>query len=502
MTVQTAKPLGIETTQIPGFLRIDLTVHGDNRGWFKENWQRQKMIALGLPDFGPVQNNISFNDEVGVTRGIHAEPWDKYVSVATGRVFGAWVDLREGETFGTVYTCEIDPSVAVYVPRGVGNAYQTLEPSTAYTYLVNDHWSADAQYTFLNLADETVSVPWPIPLQEAILSDKDRAHPRLEKVAPFPAARTATPGTATPGTASSGAAPGTTTGRRVLVTGANGQLGRELMARLPQAGFTATGVDLPEVDISDAAAMEATAWQDYDIIINAAAWTNVDGAETPEGRRLSWRANATGPANLARAAAQHGLTLVHLSSEYTFDGTAEVHTEEEDPSPLGVYGQSKAGGDAAVASAPQHYLVRTSWVVGDGKNFVRTMAALADKGIEPKVVADQVGRLTFTSDLAAGIIHLLTSGAPWGTYNLSGEGEVVSWADVAKRVYELTGHSPESVTPITTEEYFAGQDVAPQPLISTLDLSRIEATGFTPADSMQRLEDYVSALLQEAGDRG
>ena len=85
----TAKPLGITTTPIPGFLRIDLTVHGDNRGWFKENWQREKMVALGLPDFQPVQNNISFNDEVGVTRGIHAEPWDKFVSVATGRVFGA-----------------------------------------------------------------------------------------------------------------------------------------------------------------------------------------------------------------------------------------------------------------------------------------------------------------------------------------------------------------------------------------------------------------------------
>ena len=83
----TAKPLGITTTPIPGFLRIDLTVHGDNRGWFKENWQREKMVALGLPDFQPVQNNISFNDEVGVTRGIHAEPWDKFVSVATGRVF-------------------------------------------------------------------------------------------------------------------------------------------------------------------------------------------------------------------------------------------------------------------------------------------------------------------------------------------------------------------------------------------------------------------------------
>ena len=209
----TAKPLGIETTPIPGFLRIDLTVHGDNRGWFKENWQREKMVALGLPDFGPVQNNISFNDEVGVTRGIHAEPWDKFVSVATGRVFGAWVDLREGPSFGTVYTCEIDPSVAVYVPKGVGNAYQTLEPNTAYTYLVNDHWSPEAQYTFLNLADETVAVPWPIPLEQAILSDKDKAHPRLEQVTPFPALPAQ--------------------GRRVLVTGANGQLAASLWVSCP-----------------------------------------------------------------------------------------------------------------------------------------------------------------------------------------------------------------------------------------------------------------------------
>ena len=171
--IELGKPLAVEATPIPGFLRIDLTVHGDNRGWFKENWQREKMLALGLPDFGPVQNNISFNNEVGVTRGIHAEPWDKFVSVATGRV-------------GVVYTCEIDPSVAVFVPRGVGNAYQTLEPGTAYTYLVNDHWSAEARYTFLNLADETANVPWPIPLTEAILSDKDKAHPRLADLAPFP----------------------------------------------------------------------------------------------------------------------------------------------------------------------------------------------------------------------------------------------------------------------------------------------------------------------------
>ena len=412
----TAKPLGITTTPIPGFLRIDLTVHGDNRGWFKENWQREKMVALGLPDFQPVQNNISFNDEVGVTRGIHAEPWDKFVSVATGRVFGAWVDLREGPSFGTVYTTIIDPSVAVFVPKGVGNSYQTLEPNTAYTYLVNDHWSPDAKYTFLNLADETAAVDWPIPLERAILSDKDKAHPRMADVTPFPAP--------------------TPAGRRALVTGANGQL----------------------------------------------------------GRRSTWEANATGPAVLAREATAHGATLVHISTEYVFDGTQEVHVEDEAPSPLSAYGQSKAGGDAAVASTPKHYIVRTSWVVGDGKNFIKTMASLADRGISPSVVSDQVGRLTFTADLAQGIIHLLTNEAPYGVYNLSGEGPVMSWAQVAKRVFELCGRNPEDVTEVTTEEYFAGREAAPRPLSSTLDLSKIEATGFTPADSSQRIDTYVASL--------
>ena len=118
---------------------------------------------------------------------------------------------------------------------------------------------------------------------------------------------------------------------RVLVTGANGQLGRALMALLPQAGFQPTGVDLPEVDISDTVAMTAWDWSGYDVIINAAAWTNVDGAETPEGRRLSWRANTVGPVNLARAATQHGLTLVHISTEYTFDGATPVHDRGGDP---------------------------------------------------------------------------------------------------------------------------------------------------------------------------
>ena len=128
-----ANELVVEATPIPGLLVVRMPVHGDARGWFKENWQREKMVALGLPDFGPVQNNISFNAARGATRGIHTEPWDKYVSLATGRIFGAWVDMRQGETFGTTFTLEMDTSVAVFVPRGVGNSYQVLEDATAYS---------------------------------------------------------------------------------------------------------------------------------------------------------------------------------------------------------------------------------------------------------------------------------------------------------------------------------------------------------------------------------
>lgn len=182
--IEFGKKLGRAETGIPGLVIFDLPVHGDSRGWFKENWQREKMTALGLPDFGPVQNNVSFNDAVGTTRGIHAEPWDKWVSVATGRIFGAWVDLREGPTFGAVFTAELDPSRAIFVPRGVGNSYQTLEPDTAYTYLVNDHWSPDASYSFLNLADETAAIAWPISLSEAEVSEKDLAHPASQTCRP------------------------------------------------------------------------------------------------------------------------------------------------------------------------------------------------------------------------------------------------------------------------------------------------------------------------------
>jgi len=177
--------LAVKKTNIPGFYIVDLVLHGDQRGWFKENYQKAKMEALGLPKFDVVQNNFSFNAEKGVTRGLHAEPWEKFISVANGKVFGAWVDLRKGDSFGQVLSLEITPEIAVFVPRGVANGYQTLEPNVTYTYLVNAHWSPEAQYQAVNLFDPELKINWPISQDQAIISEKDAGNPMLKDVTPM-----------------------------------------------------------------------------------------------------------------------------------------------------------------------------------------------------------------------------------------------------------------------------------------------------------------------------
>ena len=240
------------------------------------------MVALGLPDFGPVQNNVSFNTARGATRGIHTEPWDKFVTLATGRVFGAWVDMREGDSFGTTFTIEIDPSVAVFVPRGVGNSYQTLEDGTAYTYLVNEHWRPGVAYPALNLADETVAIAWPIPLAESEISEKDLATPRLADVTPM--------------------AP-----KRTLIIGALGQLGRALQRDFPGADLVDlfAGEGVTALDVTDPAAVAAWPWHEYALVLNAAAYTAVDAAETRRGTASPpGRPTPPRPAVLARVAAR------------------------------------------------------------------------------------------------------------------------------------------------------------------------------------------------------
>lgn len=272
-----------------------------------------------------------------------------------------------------------------------------------------------------------------------------------------------------------------------FIIGANGQLGQALASLYPEAKL----VDQAEFDMTLPASYEAVDWTAYDTIINAAAMTNVDAAETPEGRELAWRVNASAIGLLAKTAAAHDLTLVHVSSDYVFDGTKVPHTEDETFAPLGVYGQTKAAGDIAASIAPKHYILRTSWVIGGGKNFVGIMKDLADRDISPSVVNDQVGRLTFVSTLANAIDHLLKTTPAYGTYNCTNDGDSVSWADIAKLVFEKAGRNPDDVNPVSTAAYYEGKEgIAPRPLQSEMDLTKLKATGFTAPNWRDELENY------------
>lgn len=279
---------------------------------------------------------------------------------------------------------------------------------------------------------------------------------------------------------------------KFLITGGNGQLGLALRSKYPDARWT----DVGELDITSREAVELFDWSGIKVVINAAAYTNVDGAETPEGRIAAWNVNAKAVKNLTYAVWQHQLSaIVHISTDYVFDGARSPHREDEQFSPLGVYGASKAAGDLLVSQVDKHYILRTSWVIGNGKNFVRTMLELGEKGISPTVVSDQIGRLTFTDELVRAVDYILLNNVPFGTYNVSNDGRAASWAEITRLIFEFAKYNLK-VADITTAKYFAGKpESAPRPLNSTLDLAKLHALGFKSRDWEDDLEKYVSKEL-------
>lgn len=277
----------------------------------------------------------------------------------------------------------------------------------------------------------------------------------------------------------------------ILIVGANGQLGTALKEKYPGA----VAVDVGELDISNAESVKNYDWSGVSTILNAAAYTAVDGAETPEGKATAHKVNAEAVTNLVDVASKHDLTLVHISTAYVFDGQKKSYTEDDAMNPLGEYAKSKAAGDEAVLKLKKYYIVRTDSVIGEGKNFVRTMLGLAKKGINPSVVADQIIRPTFTSELVRAIVFLLEKSAPFGIYNVTNSGEPVSWADFTRAIFTEAGlHN--KVTDTTLAEYSSSKSgIAPRPLNSVLALDKIKATGFTPRDWQDNLAQYIKKEL-------
>lgn len=277
-----------------------------------------------------------------------------------------------------------------------------------------------------------------------------------------------------------------------LIAGHKGMLGSRLLSHIQAVSsgqWSAAGLDLPELDITSPGSV-AAAFDSHspDIVINCAAYTNVDGAETDEEN--AFRVNAVGPELLARAASASGALLVHLSTDFIFDGTkAGPYVEDDAPSPLSVYGKSKWVGEKAVVEcASEHLVIRTAWLYGPGgKNFVDTILALARERGSIRVVNDQKGSPTFTGMLAEVLWKLATEGAR-GVFHVAGKG-ACTWYDLAARAVALAGVGAQ-VAPVTTEAF---PRPAPRPANSVLDCSKAEAFLARAIDPWQTgLERHIS----------
>jgi dTDP-4-dehydrorhamnose reductase len=276
---------------------------------------------------------------------------------------------------------------------------------------------------------------------------------------------------------------------RWLITGAEGMLGHDLLARLRRDGAQATGLDRGELDITDVAAVRAAAGQlRPDIVVNCAAWTAVDAAEAHEDAALA--VNGGGPAALAAACASGGARLVQLSTDYVFDGTAQrPYPEDGIPAPRSAYGRTKLAGEQAVLSQlpDRGYVVRTAWLYGaHGPNFVRTMIRLERQRPELDVADDQHGQPTWTVDVAHQIIALIEAGAPPGIYHATSSGET-TWCGLAREVFRQLGADPARVRATDSS---ALQRPAPRPAYSVLRHHGWARAGVAP------IRDWQLALSQ------
>ena len=269
---------------------------------------------------------------------------------------------------------------------------------------------------------------------------------------------------------------------RWLVTGAGGMLGRDLVEVLGATpGVTVTGLARAGLDVTDAAAAEA-AVAGHDVVVNAAGWTDVDGAESAEAEAA--RVNGAGPRNLAAACARHGAVLLQLSTDYVFRGDAASPYPEDAPTgPVNAYGRGKLAGERAVRELlPEHgFVVRTAWLYGaHGRNFVNTMLALAGQRETLDVVDDQVGQPTWTRALAVRLAALggaaVSGRAPAGVYHATASGQV-SWCGLARAVFALSGLDPERVRPTTSDRFVRP---APRPSYSVLGHAAWQRAGMAP----------------------
>ncbi len=290
---------------------------------------------------------------------------------------------------------------------------------------------------------------------------------------------------------------------KIVVVGANGQLGWELCRRAKPAGFDVIALDLPEFDIADSNCVQKKLNRaDISLVINASAYTAVDQAESEEGLALA--VNRDGPAYLASACAAAGIPLVHVSTDYVFDGCKDrPYSEDDTACPLGVYGKSKVEGEIKVRELlSEHIILRTAWLYGvHGNNFVKTMIRLGKEQSRLRVVADQYGGPTFAGDLADAVLTIAgrireSNQIPWGTYHFCGQG-TTSWHGFTEEIVAIAKQyvplKVEKVEAITTSDY---PTPAQRPANSAFDCSLINKHfGIAPRPWQESLQEMIRYIL-------
>lgn len=279
---------------------------------------------------------------------------------------------------------------------------------------------------------------------------------------------------------------------RVLVTGVKGQLGHDVMNELAKRGYEGVGVDVEEMDITDAAAVDRVIKEaNVDSVVHCAAWTAVDAAE--DNIEMCRKVNALGTENIAKVCKELDIPMIYLSTDYVFDGEGTRPWEPDDQvvTPLNVYGQTKYEGEQAIEKyLDKYYIVRIAWVFGvNGKNFIKTMLNLGKTHDTLTVVNDQIGTPTYTYDLAKLLVDMLEK-EEYGKYHVTNEGGYISWYDFAKEIFAQAGMNV-NVIPVSAEEYKAK---AKRPSNSRMEKKKLDEHGFHRLPTWQ---DALGRYLKE-----
>jgi len=458
------------TTDFKGLLIIETDIYCDNRGWFGETYNKKCFYENGIMiDF--VQDNHSFSNQKGILRGFHFQinpkAQSKLVRCTKGSILDVVVDLRKGsDTYKQVFSIELNEEnkLQLLIPKGFAHAFETLTDHTEVQYKVDEYYSKECERTLI-YNDPYINVQW--TSKKLILSHKDINAKLLKDL-------------------------DVNFSIKVLVTGAKGQLGFDMVELLTKYGINTLGIDFDDCNIIDKDNLEKKILDFLpDVIIHCAAFTKVDDAEVQNEQ--CFLVNVIGTKNLVEISKKIDAKFVLISSDYVFDGNKHgFYSEEDKTNPINIYGKTKDEAEKIVIDNLNNYfIVRTSWLYGfHGNNFVKTVIELAKSKKEISVVDDQFGSPTYSHDLAENILEMIQT-KKFGIYHVTNQG-YCSWFEFAQYIFDFLNIKTK-IIPISSDEY---KTKAIRPKNSKLSKDKLKKHGFKELpewkDSIRRFINKLS----------